>query len=87
MLWLGLVRLGYEDEAAAMTRALRHTVLREGMREYYDPHDGDGLGARDFAWSALLVEMTDPDPTAPRSYMGGSAPLGGLRPPPPGYPQ
>ncbi len=87
MLWLGLLRLGYEDEAAAMTRALRDTVLREGMREYYDPHDGDGLGARDFAWSALLVEMTDPDPAATSSYMGGSAPLGGLRPPPPGYPQ
>jgi hypothetical protein len=86
MLWLGLVRLGYEDEAAAMTRALHDTMLREGMREYYDPHDGDGLGARDFAWSALLVEMTDPDPAATSGYMG-SAPLGGLRPPPPGYPQ
>jgi len=85
MLWLGLVRLGYEDEASAMTRALHQAVLSEGVREYYGPRDGRGLGAREFAWSTLLVEMTDLDPSARTSYMGGSGPHGGLRPPPPGY--
>jgi hypothetical protein len=69
MLWLGLVRLGYEDEATAMTRALRQAVLSEGVREYYGPRDGRGLGAREFAWSTLLVEMTNPDPGAARSYL------------------
>jgi hypothetical protein len=39
------------------------------LREYYDPRDGRGLGARDFAWSALLLEMTDPAPGAERSYL------------------
>ena len=69
LLWLGLVRLGYDDEAASMARALRDAALDEGLREYYHPHTGAGLGARDFAWSALLVEMTDPDPSATQSYL------------------
>jgi hypothetical protein len=44
-------------------------VEREGLREYYDPHTGEGLGARDFAWSSLIYEMADPDPEAARSYL------------------
>jgi hypothetical protein len=47
-----------------MVDAMRDAALREGLREYYDPLSGRGLGARDFAWSSLLVEMTDPDPAA-----------------------
>ncbi|MGO9901924.1 MAG: hypothetical protein ACLP0J_20070, partial [Solirubrobacteraceae bacterium] len=26
----------------------------------YDPHDGRGMGAEDFAWSALALELLDP---------------------------
>jgi len=69
LLWIGMVRLGYAEQAAMMVAALRDAALREGLREYYDPRDGRGLGARDFAWSSLLVEMTDPDPAAARSYL------------------
>jgi mannosylglycerate hydrolase MGH1-like protein len=58
LLWLGLKRLGYEEEASHMARALGEVVLREGLREYYDPFTGEGLGARDFAWTALIMEMT-----------------------------
>ncbi len=35
-------------------------VAREGLREYYDPRNGKGLGAKDFAWSALIAELADP---------------------------
>ena len=38
------------------------TVAREGLREYYDPWTGKGMGARDFAWSALIAELADPRP-------------------------
>jgi hypothetical protein len=69
LVWLGMQRLGYRDEAAQMVESLRATAAREGLREYYDPRDGRGLGARDFAWSALLLEMTDPAPGAERSYL------------------
>jgi hypothetical protein len=30
---------------------------RDGLREYYDPLTGRGLGARDFGWSTLLLDL------------------------------
>lgn len=57
LLWLGLVRLGYDDAAAEMARRLATAVAGEGLREYYDPYTGRGMGARDFSWSALILEM------------------------------
>ena len=59
-MWRGLVRLGYEQQAATLARAITETVSREGLREFYDPHDGRGMGAEDFAWSALALELLDP---------------------------
>jgi hypothetical protein len=67
LLWLGLRRLGYEVEATHMARTLASTIEREGLREYYDPYTGEGLGARDFAWTSLVLEMIDPDPGTPSS--------------------
>jgi len=69
LVWLGLRRLGYTEEAAAMTRALAGAAVAEGLREYYDPRSGAGLGARDFAWSTLLLEMSDPDRAVDTSYL------------------
>jgi hypothetical protein len=60
MVWIGLRRLGYEQEANRLATGLIGAVEREGLREYYDPRDGTGLGARDFAWSALICELADP---------------------------
>ncbi len=57
MLWLGLERLGYQAEARHMADRLTEVVLREGLREYYDPNTGEGLGAVDFAWTTLILEM------------------------------
>ncbi len=57
LLWLGLRRLGYDQEAERMANGLIGAVEREGLREYYDPRTGNGLGAEDFAWSALVAEM------------------------------
>jgi hypothetical protein len=69
LVWLGMRRLGYDDASAQMAEALAGAGLRAGLREYYDPRNGRGLGARDFAWSTLILEMTDPDPAAERSYL------------------
>jgi hypothetical protein len=60
LVWRGLVRLGYEQQAAALARAITDAVSREGLREFYDPHDGLGMGAENFAWSALALELLDP---------------------------
>lgn len=58
--WLGLRRLGYEREAERLAAGVIGAVAREGLREYYDPRSGKGLGAKDFAWSALVAELADP---------------------------
>ena len=62
MVWLGLRRLGYEAEAERLASGVIGAVAREGLREYYDPRNGKGLGAKDFAWSALVAELADPPP-------------------------
>jgi len=60
LIWRGVVRLGYEQQAEALARSITETVAREGLREFYDPRDGRGMGAHDFAWSALALELLDP---------------------------
>jgi hypothetical protein len=58
--WLGLRRLGYAAEAADMAQRVQAVVLGEGLREYYNPWTGAGMGARDFGWTALALEMAEP---------------------------
>ncbi|MGN6586539.1 MAG: MGH1-like glycoside hydrolase domain-containing protein [Solirubrobacterales bacterium] len=62
MVWLGLRRLGYEQEAQQLADGVIAAIAHEGLREYYDPRNGKGLGAKDFAWSALVAELADPRP-------------------------
>jgi hypothetical protein len=62
MVWIGMRRLGYEQEAQRLADGVIAAVAREGLREYYDPRTGKGLGAKDFAWSALIAELADPRP-------------------------
>jgi hypothetical protein len=69
LVWLGLIRLGYHEAAERLANGVIGTVEREGLREYYDPRTGAGLGARDFAWSALVAELAEPDPGAARSHL------------------
>jgi hypothetical protein len=69
LVWLGLLRLGYAEAASRLADGVVGAVEREGLREYYDPRTGAGLGARDFAWSALVAELAEPDPRAPCSHL------------------
>jgi mannosylglycerate hydrolase MGH1-like protein len=65
--WLGLVRLGYDDAASELARRLAAAVATAGLREYYDPRTGHGMGARDFGWSSLVLELIEPDLEAART--------------------
>jgi hypothetical protein len=69
LVWLGLRRLGYERAASRLAGGVIGAVEREGLREYYDPRTGAGLGATEFAWSALVAELAEPDPAAARSHL------------------
>jgi hypothetical protein len=72
LLWLGLVRLGYDEAAAELAGRVGGAVAREGLREYYDPYTGAGMGATAFSWSALVMELLDPDPRAASSYLAAT---------------
>jgi hypothetical protein len=70
LVWLGLVRLGYEVEADVMATRIGSTIQQSGLREYYNPFTGAGMGAVDFAWSSLVMEMLAADPAkAASSYL------------------
>ena len=58
--WLimkGLQQHGYDEAANAIARRSAELVLKSGFREYYNPLNGEGYGARDFGWSTLVVDM------------------------------
>ncbi|MGE5746181.1 MAG: MGH1-like glycoside hydrolase domain-containing protein [Solirubrobacterales bacterium] len=70
LIWMGLLRHGYDPEAMEMARRLGEAVAEERLREFYQPHTGEGLGAKEFGWSSLIAELADPDPAASGSYLG-----------------
>jgi hypothetical protein len=56
--WLcahALDRYGKAAPAAELRAQMLHAVTGGGMREYFMPESGRGLGARDFAWTAALT--------------------------------
>jgi glycogen debranching enzyme len=58
--WLlapALRRFGYGAEAERILASCVELVERHGFREYYNPLTGDGLAARRFGWSTLLVDL------------------------------
>jgi len=70
LVWLGLVRLGYREQADELARRLAGAVKANRLREYYDPYTGRGMGAVDFAWSSLILELLTAEPAvAARSYL------------------
>jgi hypothetical protein len=70
LIWLGLVRLGYDAQADELARRLATAVTTNRLREYYHPYTGRGMGAVDFAWSTLILELLTTDPAvAARSYL------------------
>lgn len=55
----GLLRHGHHQLAAHIAERSVVLVERAGFREYYDPGTGEGHGAHDFGWSAIVLDMVD----------------------------
>jgi glycogen debranching enzyme len=56
--WLlarGLRTHGRTEHAAALERTTLSLVEAAGLREYFDPLTGEGLGSDDFSWTAAVV--------------------------------
>jgi hypothetical protein len=69
LIWIGLLRLGYEPEAMEMAKRLSAAVADQRLREFYEPYCGEGLGAKEFGWSSLIAELADQDGSASSSYL------------------
>jgi hypothetical protein len=48
----GFAGTGRPDLAARLWTDTREVIRRSGLREYFDPRDGTGLGGADFSWTA-----------------------------------
>jgi glycogen debranching enzyme len=57
LLWRGLNRHGYSDLASRLAERSVDMVVQSGLREFYHPHTGRGLGAQGFACSGLALDM------------------------------
>jgi len=53
----GLRRHGRADLAAVIEDRSARLVEDHGFREYYNPYTGEGAGAQDFSWTAIVVDM------------------------------
>ena len=55
----GLLRYDYQNIADRLLENSMELLEKSGFREYYHPDTGAGLGAHDFTWGALIVDMFD----------------------------
>jgi glycogen debranching enzyme len=53
----GLRRHGYGELAGTITQRTESVIRRSGFREFYNPLTGVGLGAKNFGWSTLVLDM------------------------------
>lgn len=53
----GLRRYKFHNVANRLLDLSAELIEKSGFREYYHPKTGAGLGAIDFTWSALIVDM------------------------------
>ena len=55
----GLLRYGRTDVALRVLESSMALLERSGFREYFNPETGEGYGAEQFTWGALVVDMLE----------------------------
>ena len=48
---------GYPELSEPLAEKSRECIAKSGFREYYHPYTAEGLGARDFGWSTLILDF------------------------------
>ena len=48
---------GYSELADEIVAKSHSLIEGAGFREYYNPYNGEGYGARDFGWSTIILDM------------------------------
>jgi len=57
-IYKGLKNYGFNDIAKQIKESSIRLIQKSGFREYFDPLTGEGLGAQNFTWGALVTDMT-----------------------------
>ncbi|KKW20105.1 MAG: hypothetical protein UY63_C0001G0010 [Parcubacteria group bacterium GW2011_GWA2_51_10] len=58
-IYRGLKRYGFTEEAAEICDKSKLLLERSGFRECFNPETGKGLGAHNFTWGALVLDMME----------------------------
>jgi hypothetical protein len=53
----GFENYGFHKEAKNIFKKSNELIKKSGFREYYNPLTGEGLGAKNFSWSALILDL------------------------------
>lgn len=56
-IYKGLKRYGFDSEAKELKKKTITLLENSGFREHYDPLTGKGLGAKNFTWGGLVLDM------------------------------
>lgn len=57
-IYKGLQNYGFDDLAKQIKESSLALLEKSGFREYFNPLTGKGLGAKNFTWGALAIDMT-----------------------------
>ncbi|HEX6512416.1 MAG TPA: hypothetical protein VF157_08970, partial [Chloroflexota bacterium] len=69
-LYQGLVQHGYKDIASELASRTFDMVLRGREREFFNPLTGEGLGAPDFSWTSLVLDLLAAEGLLPMPSLG-----------------
>lgn len=58
-MYKGLLKYGFKAEAEKIRQQSIELVKRNGFKEQFEPHTGNGLGADHFTWGGLVLAMND----------------------------
>ena len=56
-IYKGLLNYGFQDIAEEIKRSSLALIQKSGFREYFNPLTGEGLGAQNFTWGCLVLDM------------------------------
>ncbi len=56
-IYKGLMNYGFKKEATMVLQSSLSLLEKSGFREYYHPKSGEGMGAKQFSWGGLVLDM------------------------------
>ncbi len=57
LIYKGLLNYDFGDIAAQIKETSINLIQKSGFREYFNPQTGEGLGAQNFTWGGLVLDM------------------------------